>query len=303
MSDYLEYHTTPIQEIIDPMIEKAGVQLLVKREDLNHNTVSGNKWWKLKYNFLQAKKNNHQCVLTFGGAYSNHIYSTSAAAFLLGFKSIGIIRGEENVELNDTLKFARQQGMILHYVSREAYRQKSEPTFLLKLKEKFLDFYLIPEGGTNLLAIKGCEEFAQTLKEIPFDAIFLPVGTSGTICGFIAGLGHSKAIYGVPVLKDGDFLNAEIESWLREYSNQKLNSWTLLTNYHHGGYAKVSPELVSFIQRMSTMHALPLDPVYTGKLFWAIFEEIKNGHFKRGTTVLAVHTGGLQGSGGLSKST
>jgi 1-aminocyclopropane-1-carboxylate deaminase len=303
MSDYLEYHATPIQKITDPAIEKAGVQLLVKREDLNHSTVSGNKWWKLKYNFLQAQKDNYRCVLTFGGVYSNHIYSTAAAASMLGFKSIGMIRGDEKVELNDTLKFALQQGMTLEYVSRGAYRAKGEPAFLSRLKEKFHDFYLIPEGGTNLLAIKGCEELAQTLEEIPFDAIFLPVGTAGTICGFITGLGHRKAIYGVSVLKGGDFLVAEIENWLREYSNQKLPPWTLLTNYHHGGYAKVSPELASFIQRMSTMHRLPLDPVYTGKLFWAIFEEIKKGHFKRGTTVLAVHTGGLQGSRAFSKST
>lgn len=296
MKDFLEYSETPLQEIDHPLVKQAGLRLLVKREDLNHPVVSGNKWWKLKYNLIEAKRKGYKTLLTFGGAFSNHIYSTAGAAHALGLNCIGIIRGEETLPLNPTLRFAKEKGMQLHYVSRSDYRKKAEPQFIKRLQEEFGEFYPIPEGGTNLLAIKGCAEFAASLAPIPCDYICLPVGTAGTISGLIAGFKDEKEIIGIPVFKNGEFLQEEIRNWLTIFSGNIYGNWSLRTSYHHGGYAKVTPELLEFISTMKRAHNLPLDPVYTGKLCWAIFEEIRKNNFKKGSTILAIHTGGLQGA-------
>jgi len=292
----LQYIETPIHEISDPILTDAGLRLIIKREDLNHPLVSGNKWWKLKYNLSEAKQNNFETLLTFGGAYSNHIYATAAAAHELGFKSIGIIRGEETHPLNPTLTFAREKGMHLHYVSRNDYRDKTSPAFIHDMQNRFGKFYIIPEGGTNHYAIKGCIEFAKIISSVPADYVVLPVGTAGTISGIITGLQGAKQIVGIPVLKNGTFLYDEINHWLKIFSSASYGNWSLLTSYHHGGYAKTTPALLQFIAMMKDKHDLPLDPVYTGKLLWAVFEEIKKGNFKRGSTILAIHTGGLQGA-------
>lgn len=293
----LKYIETPVTEIHHQLLKEKGIRLLIKREDLNHAFVSGNKWWKLKYNLEEAKEKGFKTVLTFGGSYSNHIYATAAAANALGFQSIGIIRGEEIFPLNHTLSFASSQGMSLHYISRSDYRQKTELHFLEKLTQQFGNFYLIPEGGTNLLALRGCVELGEKLSQVDCDHIILPVGTGGTLAGIIAGMKGEQNIIGVAVLKSADFLKNDINDWLKIISTHAYDNWSLLTTYYHGGYAKVTPELMAFITTMKREHNLPLDPVYTGKLFWAIFEEIKKDHFKRGSTILAIHTGGLQGAG------
>jgi 1-aminocyclopropane-1-carboxylate deaminase len=291
----LKYHSTPVQEIQNKTLEKAGVRLLVKREDLNHPFVSGNKWWKLKYNLEEALKQERKVVLTFGGTFSNHIYATAAAAKEHGLDSIGVIRGEETSPLNSTLAFALDKGMKLHYISREAYRSKDSAEFVASLKNRFGDFYLIPEGGTNLFAIKGCVELADELRSIDFDQLILPVGTGGTIAGLICGFEGSKEIIGVSVLKNGEFLNGEIEQLIQNFSGKSYGNWSLLTSYHHGGYAKMTKELLDFVSAMKHEHNLPLDTVYTGKLMWALLQEVEQGKFRRGATVLALHTGGLQG--------
>jgi 1-aminocyclopropane-1-carboxylate deaminase/D-cysteine desulfhydrase-like pyridoxal-dependent ACC family enzyme len=294
----LQYYPTPVQEIKDhPACVEAGIRLFLKREDLNHPTVSGNKWWKLKYNVDAALSLPHKTILTFGGAYSNHIYATAAAAREVRLKAIGIIRGEETLPLNPTLKFAAEQGMKIHYVTREAYREKSTPAFIQKLHQQFGEFLLIPEGGTNLLAVKGCAEFAEKeLSKLDFDHLFLPVGTGGTMAGVICGLKAGKKIIGVSVLKDGDFLNREVEALVRGFSGKSFDNWSILTNYHAGGYAKTTPELLSFIEHMRSTHDLPLDHVYTGKLLLAVMKEIESGSFTSGSAILAIHTGGSQGS-------
>lgn len=273
---------------------------MVKREDLNHPFISGNKWWKLKYNLEEARRLDKKTLLTFGGAYSNHIYAVAAAAKECKFKSIGIIRGEEVLPLNPTLRFATGHGMQLHYVSREDYRKKNEAGYIQQLHDTFGDFYSIPEGGTNSLAVKGCSEFAQTLLDIDFDYLCLAAGTGGTMAGIIEGFADKREVIGISVLK-GDFLTKEIvellkNSALKKKSSQVYGKWQVLTSYHHGGYAKVSDALQNFIREMYRQHNLPLDPVYTGKLMWAVLEEVKKGFFKRGSTILALHTGGLQGA-------
>lgn len=287
----LTYTPTPIQEIHDPLFDQAGVRVLVKREDLNHPYVSGNKWWKLKYNLEEAKKLGHKTLLTFGGAYSNHIFSTAAAAHELGFESIGIIRGEEMLPLNPTLSIAKSRGMKLKYISREAYKQKTSPEFIKKLHDEFGDFYLIPEGGTNALAVKGVEEFAQTLGD-EFDYLCCAVGTGGTLAGSVKGISVDKTILGFSVLKGGGFLKADIENLI----GVEFPNWSINEDFHFGGYGKTTAELNRFISFIGTHQNIPLDKIYTAKAFYGLRSLIVSGNFKKGSTVLFLHTGGLQGN-------
>lgn len=286
----LSYTTTPVQEIHHSLLKDVQIQLLIKREDLNHPLVSGNKWWKLKYNFEKAERFQHQTILTFGGAFSNHIYATAAAAHELNFKSIGIIRGEETTPLNPTLTFASKMNMKLHYVDRETYRTKNDPEFIEHLQKKFGGFYLIPEGGSNALAVKGIQELAQQLN-VDFDYLCCPVGTGGTLAGLISGLPDQKQIVGFSSLKGGDFLKQDIEHFV---GTDKSN-WKIETNYHFGGYGKQTPDLLNFIRNFESQHHILLDQVYTGKMLFGIFDLIRKKYFKSGSTILAIHTGGLQG--------
>lgn len=278
----LSYQQTPIQEIKDPLLDRAGVSLHIKREDLNHPYVSGNKWWKLKFNLEEAAKNNCNTLLTFGGAFSNHIIATAAAADELGFKSIGIIRGEPTSPLNPVLLFAQQKGMELRFISREAYRTKDIAESWRK------DTYVIPEGGSNLLAVKGVEEFCGLLPDT-FDFLCCPVGTGGTLSGLIEGVSFQKKILGFAVLKHA-LLEEEIKN-LSKKSNA-FENWEIINAYHYGGYAKHTPELISFMANFTRAHSVPLDFVYTAKMMAGIFDMVQKGYYQRGTTILALHTGG-----------
>jgi 1-aminocyclopropane-1-carboxylate deaminase len=286
----LTYHETPVQEIHDQQLSRAGLKLLIKREDLNHPFVSGNKWWKLKYNLEEAIRHHKQTLLTYGGAYSNHIYATAAAASELKLKSIGIIRGEETNPLNPTLTFAKNMGMELRYISRIAYRSKqAHAQYVNELEE----CYAIPEGGSNLLAVKGVSEFGKKLGG-NFDYLCCPVGTGGTLAGLIDAVDNTKTILGFSALKGGQLLTEEIKKLL---PNQEQNCrWELIHDYHFGGYAKATVELLRFIDAFKTLHRVPLEFVYTGKMLAGIFDLISKGFFKRGATILVIHTGGLQGS-------
>ncbi len=291
----LSYQNTPVHELLDPGAAKAGIQLLIKREDLNHPTVSGNKWWKLKYNLEAAMRQGQETLLTFGGAFSNHIYATAAAARELGLKSIGIIRGEETSPLNPTLTFAESCGMKLKYISREHYKHKTEVQFIESLHEEFGKFYLIPEGGTNTLALKGCTEYArQVLAEIEFDYLCMAVGTGGTIAGILRGLHGGQTVLGFSSLKGGAFLEDDIKVMLADCEEVKINPWKIETDYHFGGYGKRTCRLDEFIRQWDMQH-IPLDPVYTAKALFGVLDLAKKGFFKRDSTVLFLHTGGLQG--------
>jgi 1-aminocyclopropane-1-carboxylate deaminase len=283
----LQYNETPIQEINDKITEAAGVRLLIKREDLNHPFVSGNKWWKLKYNLEEASRNKIGTLITYGGAFSNHILATSAAAAELGFQSVGIIRGEETLPLNSTLLAAQKFGMEFRYISRSAYRSKSPTDAYL---QNYQNYYLIPEGGSNKLAIKGVSEFASKL-DVPFDYLCCAVGTGGTLGGLIEGLPTNKRIIGFPVLKNGEFLIDEI-GILSEKSRHVYN-WELMIDFHFGGYARSTPQLIHFIEQFKVMHDIPLEFVYTGKMMAGIYELLAKGFFKRGSTILAIHSGGI----------
>lgn len=294
----LKLHETPaIEEVKERWINEKSIRIFVKREDKIHPYVSGNKWRKLKYNLVKAREEGRKTILTFGGAYSNHIYATAAAAKEAGFQSIGVIRGDElaNKPLNPTLSFARDNGMKFHFVNRESYREKNEKAFISRLREQFGDFYLVPEGGTNHLAIKGCEEIVDdTVRK--FDFICLPVGTGGTISGIISASAKHQQVMGFSALK-GDFLIDDVRNFLSSYQNGKPVSlnWQIETDYHFGGYAKTTPGLLDFIRRFEALHQLPLDQVYTGKMMYGLYDKISKDHFDEGTKILVVHTGGLQG--------
>lgn len=293
----MEFQPTPIQEIASPLLIEKEIRLLVKRDDLNHPIISGNKLRKLKYNLAEAKAQGHHTLLTFGGAFSNHIYAVAGAGSAFGFKTIGIIRGEEHLPLNPTLTFAKANGMQLHYMDRQTYRDKTKNKVQSELQKQFGEYYLLPEGGTNDLAIKGCEEVIHEIN-IHFDVLCCPVGTGGTIAGLIAGLKGDKKVIGFSSLK-GDFLQSEVSELLRDYGHGSLNNWQMQNDYNFGGYAKVKPALTDFINGFEKSYEIPLEPIYTAKMFYGIFDLIEKDYFERSTNILALHTGGLQGNAGF----
>ncbi|UAB75931.1 1-aminocyclopropane-1-carboxylate deaminase/D-cysteine desulfhydrase [Mesoflavibacter sp. SCSIO 43206] len=275
--------------------DKKDIELSIKREDLIHPFVSGNKYRKLKYNVLQARKENKTTLLTFGGAFSNHIAAVASAGKAEGFNTIGFIRGEElkdKVNTNPTLSFAKSCGMTLKFISRKDYRDKSNPNFISNLKDRFGDFYLIPEGGTNNLAIKGCQEILNE-KDSKFDYICCAVGTGGTVSGIINASKSNQKVLGFSSLK-GDFLNKDISKFARS------TNWELITDYHFGGYGKINDSLITFINKFKAETEIPLDPIYTGKMMFGIFDLIQKGYFKANSKILAIHTGGLQGIEGMN---
>lgn len=272
-----------------------AISVQIKREDLIHPFVSGNKFRKLKYNLLQAKTENHDSLLTFGGAFSNHIAAVAFAGKEKGFKTIGIIRGDElagKVAENPTLSFAQNCGMQLEFISREEYRLKSEVSFIENLKQRFGSFYLIPEGGTNDLAIKGCQEIL-TPEDADFDYICCSIGTGGTISGIINSILPHQKVLGFPALK-GDFLKEEIRNFVQN------DNWELITDYHFGGYGKVNEVLIQFINQFYIENKIPLDPVYTGKMVFGVIDLIQNNYFPAGSKILLIHTGGIQGIQGMN---
>ncbi len=272
-----------------------GITLEIKREDLLHPFVSGNKFRKLKYNVLQAKAENQSVLLTFGGAFSNHIAAVAYAGKEQGFETIGVIRGDElrdKISENPTLSFAQECGMRFEFVTREAYRHKTETAFIEQLQVKFGSFYLVPEGGTNDLAVKGCEEIL-TEFDAHFDFVCSAVGTGGTISGLInSALPHQKVL-GFPALK-GDFLQNEIHKFV----NNK--NWELITDYHFGGYGKVTTEFIEWMNWFYAQTGIPLDPIYTGKIVFGVMDLIQRNYFPPKSKILMIHTGGLQGIAGMN---
>ena len=272
-----------------------SISVQIKREDLIHPFVSGNKFRKLKYNLLQAKEENQETLLTFGGAFSNHIAAVAFAGKEKGFKTIGIIRGDElgrKIAENPTLSFAQNCGMQLEFISREEYRLKSESSFLENLKAKFGSFYHIPEGGTNALAIKGCQEIL-TEDDAEFDYICCSIGTGGTISGIINSVLPHQKVLGFPALK-GDFLKEEIHNFTQN------ENWEVITEYHFGGYGKVNEALIGFINQFYIENQIPLDPIYTGKMVFGVIDLIKKNYFPAKSKILLIHTGGIQGIQGMN---
>ncbi|TXI68636.1 MAG: 1-aminocyclopropane-1-carboxylate deaminase/D-cysteine desulfhydrase [Flavobacterium sp.] len=273
-----------------------NIKLFIKREDLLHPIISGNKFRKLKYNIQEAKRLGHATLLTFGGAFSNHILAVAGAGAEFGFKTIGVIRGEElesKIQENPTLVKAQELGMQFYFVSRTAYRDKEASFFVSHLHEKFGDFYLVPEGGTNELAIHGCEEILTDADKDYFTHITCAVGTGGTISGLINSSMEKQQIIGFSSLK-GAFLSEVIRNFVVK------TNWSINDAYHFGGYGKVNDELIRFLNSFYSQTSIPLDPVYTGKMVFGVLDLIEKGYFSENSKILMIHTGGLQGIKGMN---
>ncbi len=282
---------SPVQQIRDPRLDRAAVELWIKREDLIHPVLSGNKWRKLKYNLIEARKRGQNRLLTFGGAYSNHLYATAAAGRIFGFETVAVVRGEETLPLNPRLQYMRDQGMVLRYMDRSTYRNKSTGTVLAQLSEEYPDSYVIPEGGSNELAIPGVLEAIEKL--FGFDYYACACGSGGTTAGLLAGC-HSATVLAVAVLKGAGFLAYDVHRLLESHSQQmQIDRLDLQLDYHFGGYAKRPKELLDFVADFKRRFDIAIEPIYTGKLFYALFDLIEKGYFPRGTKMLALHTGGL----------
>lgn len=272
-------HDTPI---ITP-INHEGYRLSMLRLDLLDPEISGNKWFKLKYNLRKARELNKKTILTFGGAFSNHIAATAAACHRLDFQSIGIIRGEESSQSNATLSGAKEKGMQLLFVGREAYRQKEEEPYLLSLEQRFPDAYIIPEGGDNALGQQGCEDILGPATQA-FDHVFCAYGTGTTFNGLAKALQPHQRLSGIHVLKYEALSN--------------LPHTAILNDYHFGGYANHTQELLDFKTWFEMQFAIQLDYVYTAKLGYAVFDLIKQGKISKEENILIIHSGGLQGNAG-----
>ena len=282
----------PTQKI---KISNPKVSLFIRREDLIHPFISGNKFRKLKYNLVQAKAENQKTLLTFGGAFSNHIAASAFAGREYGFKTIGIIRGDElesKILINPTLKFAQECGMKFKFVTREKYRHKTEADFIENLKHEFGAFYYVPEGGTNEFAVQGCEEILSK-EDSEYDFICCAVGTGGTVSGLINSSFPHQKVLGFPALK-GDFLKDEIRKFVHK------ENWELITDYHFGGYGKVNPELIAFVNQFYLENQVPLDPIYTGKMVFGVIDLINTNYFPENSKILLIHTGGIQGISGMN---
>jgi 1-aminocyclopropane-1-carboxylate deaminase len=277
-----------------------GANFTMLRLDEVHPFAGGNKLFKLKYNLEAARSEGHDTLLTFGGAFSNHIAATAAAAKATGFKSIGIIRGEETALSNPTLQFAAGEGMRFHFLSRTAYRIKDTAPVLAELEALFGRFYLVPEGGANAAGVRGCAEIPE-LFGASYSHIALACGTGTTLAGVAAAVAPGVEVIGFPVLKNGQFLEAAIETQLRTLNGdaEPVRNWSLQCDYHFGGYAKVPDALRAFKAAFETEHHIPLDYVYTAKMVYGVCDLAARGYFQADAQVLLIHTGGLQGNAGF----
>lgn len=277
-----------------PELDRLGTRLVLKRDDLIHPQIPGNKWRKLQPNLEAALEAGHDTVLTFGGAYSNHLRAVAAAGHLVGLRTIGIVRGEEHQPLNPTLAFAADRGMQLSYLDRQSYRDKGSPAVLDQLHRRFGDFYLVPEGGTNALAVRNCAEIAREIED-PFDVICTACGTGGTLAGLAAGLPPGTRALGFSALKGGDFLRDEVRDLQEAAFGAALDNWDIETGYHFGGFAKKTPELKEFVDKFEVHYGTRLEWVYVAKMLYGVIDLCRRGKIAPGSTVIAVITGPDEG--------
>lgn len=287
----------PLLEVIDdPILRARNIDLRILRLDKIHPQISGNKWYKLKYNLLAARAQSQDTVLSFGGAYSNHLVALAAASNASALRSIGVVRGDEPRLLNPNLQFAQQQGMTLHFLSRSDYRDRADPAFIRELERQFGPFYLIPEGGSNLLGVKGCAEIADHLHWRGVAAphyVFLPCGTAATLAGLVSSAASDCEVIGVSVLKGKDTLSPQVDTWLNQLACARERRWSIKTQFHHGGYGKTSVALNQFIDAFIERTGIPLEPIYSGKMMWGLYQMIESGEIAQGAEIIALHTGGL----------
>ena len=292
-----------LQAIEIPELVQRGIKLYVKRDDLIHDEVSGNKWRKLKYNIEQVYQGKFEGVFTFGGAFSNHLVATASACNQLGLKSIGFVRGNElTINSNDTLKRCYELGMELRFLSREEYALRNDKQYIHEIQSENLGFYPIPEGGSNYLGVIGCQEIVKEI-EIEIDHLFIAQGTTTTSCGVLMGKNSHTQLHVIPVLKGFHSKETMVDILKyalldEDYANELVDDVIVHSEYHFGGYGKYTDELIHFIKDIYSGYQLPLDFVYTGKAFYGMLEELRSDNYDN-QTVVFIHTGGLQGNGEL----
>ena len=279
-----------ISTLSDKRLAEKNTHIDVLRLDLWHPEISGNKWFKLKYNLEQAQKEKKKNLLSFGGAYSNHLHALAFAGKEFSFNTVGIIRGEE--VMNDTLSDCKKWGMELHFIPRNEYKDKYNSQFLEKIQSQFPHHYLIPEGGNNALGLQGCKEILKNIDISTYQFIACAVGTSTTFTGLIESAYPQHHLIGFSALKNGFYLNDEIKK-----NTNKLN-WELNHDYHFGGFAKSNVSLLEWMKHFKKLHGIELDFIYTAKMMYGLFDMIHKDEFKNGR-LLAIHTGGLQGNRSL----
>ena len=289
---------SPVTRIHSSLLLEKNIQLYIKRDELIHPVIQGNKWRKLKYNLLEAKKSGKNTLLSFGGAYSNHLHALAAAGKLYGFNTIGIIRGEAPAELNPSLRDMLEWNMQLEFIRRIDYKQKTSAAFAQKLKHQFGDVFLIPEGGNNPAGIKGCGELLHELDDI-YDHICCEVGSGTMLSSLILHNQQANTRFtGFAVMKNQQ-LEQDIKHTLSQHPAVNTQ-WQLNHDYHFGGFAKTDSQLNDFIKDFKRQHDVQLEPVYSGKMLYGILDLVKNNHYKPGTKILAIHGGGLQGLRGFA---
>jgi 1-aminocyclopropane-1-carboxylate deaminase len=286
---------SPLQALRDERLRDAGIEVWLKRDDLIHPDLPGSKWRKLKYNLAEARRAGQRTLLTFGGAYSNHLRATAAAGCHFGFATIGVVRGEEHLPLNPSLSFAVRHGMRLAYLDRGEYRRKTEPELIAGLRRELGEFYLLPEGGSNSLAVRGCAELPAEIG-LDFDVICCPVGTGATLAGLAAGLAGSARAIGFAVLKGAEFLDDDVADLQLATFGRRTENWRIEQGFHFGGYARRNSELDAFVADFAVRHGHELDWVYVAKMLYGVFALARSGAFSPGTRVVAVITG-LPGPG------
>ena len=297
---------SPLQKLESDLLTEKQIDLWVKRDDLIHPTISGNKWRKLKWNIEKAKDNKKTTLLTFGGAFSNHIAAVALSCQENGLKSVGVIRGEKVEPLNSTLRKAEENGMQLYFVSREDYNLKKNDDFILGLRNQFGNFHLVPEGGANYYGVMGCMEITKELDFEP-DYLVTSAGTGTTASGLLMTAKQEQKVMVFSGLKGGDFLEKEIKhlinytTYNEDDTAEVLQHLVLKTDYHFGGFAKITPELIQFVNVFHKQFQIPLDLIYTSKLFYGLFDGIRKNQFPPKKKIVALHTGGLQGNSGFEK--
>src|SRR6266849_212040 len=280
---------SPLEPLHDDRLRDRGIRIWLKRDDLIHPEISGNKWRKLKHNLIAATSQGHRRLLTFGGAYSNHIRATAAAGHYCGFSTIGIIRGEQHLPLNPSLTYAMQHGMRLSYLDRDAYRRKTHPEIVSRLRREFGSFYLLPEGGSNELAVRGCSEIPAEIK-MDFDVICCPAGTGATLAGIASGLKPAQHAIGFSALKGQGFLTRDVADLQRRTFGACSSNWHVEYDFHFGGFARRNSELDAFIADFLTRHGFTLDWVYVAKMLYGVYSLAQEGALESGNRVIVVIT-------------
>ena len=287
-----------LQTISHPLFEKHQLHVSIKRDDSIHPIISGNKWRKLKFNLDFAKAHNYTGVISFGGSFSNHIHALAFACQQQGLKSIGIIRGEKEYASNYTLSMAQKWGMELNFVDRKTYRLRENEDYLAELKKTYPDYLIVPEGGSNKLALPGVGEVITELNhQCEFDTLLTPVGSGGTLAGLIKADKNQHQLIGIAVLKQNGYLIDQVNSLLGDPSN--YTHWQIMSEFHRGGYAKFSKDDANKILNFSQQTGFTFEPVYSGKMILALLDLIAQDFFPKGHRIVILHTGGLQGIGGL----